>query len=122
MDVIALRNVRAYGRHGADPGERAAEQRFDLDLWIECDLQPAQRSDDLRDTIDYATLKAEVVRIVRETSHALLECLAGELLDAVFADARVARAEVSIAKPGILDGATPSVTLRRENPRYEKCP
>ena len=57
------------------------------------------------------------MRIVSTTSYALLERLAGDLLDAVFDDARVLRAQVTVSKPAILDGATPSVTLERANPR-----
>jgi dihydroneopterin aldolase len=64
-------------------------------------------------TMDYAALHGRIVRIVAATSYALLERLAADLLDAVLEDRRVARAEVTIAKPGILDGATPSVTLSR---------
>jgi len=36
----------------------------------------------------------------------------------IFNDRRVVRAEITIAKPEILDGATPSITLRRENPNF----
>jgi 7,8-dihydroneopterin aldolase/epimerase/oxygenase len=118
MDRIVLRGVRAYGRHGASPGERDNPQAFDLDVTAEIDLRAAQASDELSDTLDYAELHARLVEIVASTSHALLERLAGDLLAAVFADDRIVRAEVSIAKPGILDGATPSVTLRRANPDY----
>jgi dihydroneopterin aldolase len=49
----------------------------------------------------------------------LLERLASDILEAVFEDARVARAIVTIAKPAILDGTTPSVTFDRANPHYE---
>jgi hypothetical protein len=42
----------------------------------------------------------------------LLERLGDEILLAVLRDARVAAAAVTIAKPGLLDGATPAVTLR----------
>lgn len=118
MDRIVLRGVRAYGRHGARPGERETPQAFDLDVTAEIDLRAAQASDELADTLDYAELHARLVKIVSSTSHALLERLAGDLLAAVFADDRVVRAEISIAKPSILDGATPSVTLRRANPGY----
>ena len=31
MDVIELRGVRAYGKHGANPGERDRDQPFDAD-------------------------------------------------------------------------------------------
>jgi dihydroneopterin aldolase len=118
MDRITLRGIRAHGRHGAYDGEREAEQPFDLDVLLDMDLRDAQTSDELGDTIDYDALHQRLIAIVASTSFALLERLASELLEAIFTDTRVARAEVSIAKPGKLEGATPSITLVRENPRY----
>ncbi len=118
MDRIALRRVRANGRHGFEAGERERPQTFEIDLEIDLDLEAARESDQLGDTIDYASLHARIVRLVETTSHALLERLAGELLATAFEDPRIARAEVTVAKPEILDGATPAVTLRRDNPRY----
>ncbi|HZY95542.1 MAG TPA: dihydroneopterin aldolase [Candidatus Cybelea sp.] len=118
MDRIALRRIRAYGRHGADPGERRDIQPFDVDVIAEIDLRSAAACDRLSDTVDYAALHARFVQIVATTSYALLERLAADLLDALFEDRRVARAEVTVAKPAILDGATPSVTLDRTNPKY----
>lgn len=113
MARIALRNVRAHGRHGADPGERDREQPFDIDLVVELDASAAERSDELSDTLDYAALHRRLVTVVSSTSFTLLERLAGALLDAVFEDERVRFAQLTIAKPGILAGATPSVTLER---------
>lgn len=46
------------------------------------------------------------------TSFALLERLGQVLLEALLADERVRAAEVSIAKPGLLAGATPVVRVR----------
>ncbi len=119
MDAISLRGVRAYGRHGAGPGERYRRQLFEIDVTAEIDLAAAGASDDLAQTLDYAMLRDRLVRIVATTSYALLERLAADLLGAVFDDRRVARARVTISKPRILEGATPSVTLARANPRYE---
>lgn len=118
MDVIALRDIRAYGKHGANPGERDNDQPFDLEVVAEMDLAAAEHSDDLGDTLNYDELHQRITRIVQSTSFALLERLAGEILRSIFTDPRVARAEVQVAKPALLDGATPSVRLRRENPRY----
>ncbi|MGB8909851.1 MAG: dihydroneopterin aldolase [Candidatus Cybelea sp.] len=119
MDEIRLRGVRAYGRHGSDPGERERRQLFEIDVLAEIDLRVPADSDDLSQTMDYAALRERLVRVVATTSYALLERLAADLLGAVFADSRVARAEVTLSKPRILDGATPSVTLQRVNPGYE---
>jgi dihydroneopterin aldolase len=118
MDVITLRGMRVMGRHGANPGERDAEQPFDLEIELHADLSVAQRSDNIEDTIDYDALYKRIAQIVRTTSFALLERLAGEILNAVFEDARVVRAHVTIQKPQLLDGATPSVRLQRDNPHY----
>ncbi|MDQ2991669.1 MAG: dihydroneopterin aldolase [Candidatus Eremiobacteraeota bacterium] len=121
MDTITLRGIRVNARHGAYEGERDREQPFEIELRLEIDLRAAESSDDLGDTIDYNALHKTVVGIVQQTSFALLERLAGEILRAVFRDACISRAEVEIGKPGILDGATAAVTLARENPRYRKA-
>jgi 7,8-dihydroneopterin aldolase/epimerase/oxygenase len=119
LDAIRLRGVRAYGRHGSDPGEREHRQLFEIDVLVEIDLRDSAESDDLSETMDYAALRERLVRVVATTSYALLERLAADLLAAVFVDSRVARAELTLSKPRILDGATPSVTLQRVNPGYE---
>ncbi len=56
---IFVRDIRAYGRHGANPGERDAAQPFDLDVELVADVDlRARTSDDLADTIDYAAIHA----------------------------------------------------------------
>jgi len=111
-DTIEVRGIRAYGHHGANPGEKTVAQPFDIDVTLELDLSAARQSDALADTLDYAALHATVVRLVRERSYDLLERLGAELLAAIMADPRVARAQLRIAKPQLLAGATPAVTVR----------
>ncbi len=118
MDVIEIRGIRAFGKHGADEPERSHEQPLDIDVRLEIDLSAASSSDDLEATLDYAKLHARILSTVREQSYHLLERLAAELLKTIFDDVRVARAQVAIAKPAILGGATPRVRLRKKNPRY----
>ena len=118
MDRIALRGIRVLARHGADPGEREREQVFEIDVVAETDLAAAAASDDIERTVHYGELYRKIAGAVRERSHALLERVAADVLDVLFDDPRVASASVTVAKPGLLDGATPSVTLERRNPRY----
>ena len=118
MDVIELQDIVVLAKHGANPGEREREQRFILDVRLELDLDAAARSDDLEQTVNYDALHQSIVTIVRERSYVLMEKVAGAVIDEIFRDPRVARAQVRIGKPKLLDGCTPFVTLRRENPRY----
>jgi len=110
-DTIELRGIRAFGHHGADPGEKDVAQPFDIDVSFEIDLAAARRSDALSDTVDYSALHATIVRLVGERSYDLIERLGADVLEAVLADPRVQRASVRIAKPALLAGATPAVLL-----------
>jgi dihydroneopterin aldolase len=116
MDTIAVRGIRAYGKHGANPGERDREQPFDLDLEIDVDLSAARNSDALSDTIDYAALHEAIVRTVETHSYALLERLGSVIVAEIFTDPRITAARLTLAKPRLLQGATPAVTLRAANP------
>ena len=113
MDEIAITGIRASGRHGAYAGEKDAPQVFDIALKLQVDLAVASHSDRLADTLDYAEIHRRVVEIVQQRTFDLLERLGAEVIDVVFADERVRAAEVSIGKPGRVDGATATVTLRR---------
>ena len=81
---------------------------------LQVDLSASSRSDLLTDTVHYAVLYARLVEIVEGTSFSLLERLAAELRGAVPDDPRIHTAELSVAKPQLLDGATARVTLRRQ--------
>lgn len=118
MDRIAVSGIRVEARHGVNPGERERTQTFEIGVVVEIDLTEPAVSDDVESTLHYGRLHERIKSVVRERSYALLERLAADVLAAIFDDARIARAEVTISKPQILDGATPSVTLARENPRW----
>lgn len=110
-DKIAVRGIRAYGKHGANPGERDFKQPFDIDLELEVDIAAARASDALADTIDYAALHARVVAMVESLSYQLLERLGDEILATVMTDPRISAAAITIGKPKLLHGATPAVRM-----------
>jgi FolB domain-containing protein len=114
-DRIELHNIRAWGKHGCTLGDRESAQPFDINLVLEMDLSDAQKSDELSDTVDYVLIYGEVVKTVANTSFNLLEKLASEILSAVLTHKRIKAAQINIAKPGLLDGATAIVTLERVN-------
>ena len=112
-DAIALRGIRAWGRHGANAGEQEVPQPIDIELVLAFDASAARASDALHDTIDYAAVHHTVVDIVAREHCRLLERLGELILEAVMTDVRVANAQVTLAKPGVRGGATPAVTVVR---------
>lgn len=115
-DRIAIRGMRLYGRHGANPGEQDVPQRFDVDVEMEIDLANAARTDELADTCDYDAIYRAIRAVVSQKRFALLERLAQEIAGEVLRTAAIGAVTVTVAKPQLLGGATPSVTLRRARP------
>jgi len=113
VESISVSGIRVWGKHGADPGEQQVAQPIDLAFTLRGDIHQSAHSDALDDTVSYFAIHAAAVAVVRDRSFALLEALGSAVLDAIFADHRISFASVTLAKPGKLDGATPSVTVTR---------
>jgi dihydroneopterin aldolase len=112
-DRITLRGMQLMGRHGVSDEERAAPQPFEVDIILRLDLSRPATTDDLADTIDYATLFDLARGVVEGRSFHLLEALAGAIGDAVLAAHPVDDVEVRVRKPKApLPGAFETVEVR----------
>ena len=98
-DRIAIRGLRARGRHGVLAHERRDGQLFVVDAVLTLDVRAAAASDDLADTVDYATLAARLHDVVAGEPVDLLETLAERLAAVCLADVRVSSVEVTVHKP-----------------------
>src|ERR1700674_442991 len=103
-DRIRISGMRFWGKHGAAPGERERQQPIDVDVELHIDCEPAAKSDDLNDTVDYDRIFHHCEAIVTQRSFTLLEALAAACLS---------EATIRVRKPRLLDGATPEVELTR---------
>ena len=115
--TIRIRDMRFWGKHGANSGERNREQPIDVDVEIGIDLAPAASSDDLSDTLDYSAVYTACSQIVTQQSYALLEALADRIAAALCQYPKVIEVLVRVRKPRLLEGATPEIELRRQNKR-----
>jgi dihydroneopterin aldolase len=111
--AVRIREMRFWGRHGANPGERDRAQPVDVDVELHVDFGLAIAGDDLAETIDYDAVFKVCEQIVTQRSFVLLESLADACLTALLADPRIERATVRVRKPRLLDGATPEIELTR---------
>ena len=100
MDLISLTGLRVWGRHGVLPEETRDGQDFLVDVQLTVDTRAAAASDELADTVDYATLADALAAIVAGEPVRLIETLAARLAEVCLADDRVISARVTVRKPG----------------------
>ena len=79
---ISLRNVRFHAFHGVMPQERRVGGDFLVNLRVGYPLEQAVQSDEVGDTLNYATLY-EVVKTERMQPSSLLEHVAGRIAEAI---------------------------------------
>ena len=99
VDRIAVRGIRARGRHGVLPAETELGQVFVVDVVLHLDTRPAALGDDLARTVDYGTLAQQLHDIVAGQPYRLLETLAQRLADACLERPPVQAVEITVHKP-----------------------
>lgn len=79
---ITLRQVRFHAFHGVMPQERQVGADFLLDVRVGYPLAQAMQSDEVGDTLNYATLYDLVAREMQQPSK-LLEHVAGRMVETI---------------------------------------
>ena len=82
---IFLRNVRFHAFHGVLPQERQVGGDFLVSLRVGYPVEKAKESDEVEDTLNYATL-FNLVKREMDVPSQLLEHVAGRIVKAVVAD------------------------------------
>ena len=116
-DRILLADMAFRARHGVEDWEKAEDQRFDVDVELLLDLQPAGLEDDLVQTVNYAAVYATVRQIVESTTYNLIEALAEAIAHEVLAEQPLAdEVVVRVRKPEVRLGGplqSAGVEIRR---------
>ena len=79
---VLLRNVRFHAYHGVMPQEGRVGADFIVDLRVGYPLEKAVESDEVDDTLNYASLYALVEKEMKQPSK-LLEHVAGRIVKAI---------------------------------------
>lgn len=98
-DRIIMNEMSFYGYHGVLPSEKSQGQKFLVTLEVYLDLSKAGKTDDLKDTIDYASIYGEIRNLVKGERYNLLETLAEKIAGVVLALKEVQEVVVKIKKP-----------------------
>jgi D-erythro-7,8-dihydroneopterin triphosphate epimerase len=102
MDKIFIRDLLVRCIVGIYPEERKEKQDVKINMVLYTDLRKAGQSDDIDDTVNYKTIKKQVLKMVQESDFFLIEKLAEEAAQIALKDLKVEFVNVSIDKPGAL--------------------
>jgi dihydroneopterin aldolase len=120
-DRIVLRNMVFQARHGVHDWEKVEDQRFEVDVELVLDVQPAGLDDDISRTIDYGGVYQVTRQIVESTTFNLIEALAEAIAHEVLGEhAQVDEVVVRVRKPGVRLGGPvdyAGVEIRRRRNR-----
>jgi dihydroneopterin aldolase len=120
-DRIVLADMAFQARHGVHDWEKIEAQRFEVDVELALDVQPAGRDDDLTKTVDYGGVYRVVRHVVESKTFNLIEALAEAIAHEILgAHAQVDEVVVRVRKPEVrLEGplAYAGVEIRRVRDR-----
>ena len=84
MDRILVRNLKIFAYHGVNPEEKEDGQNFVFDIDAYVDISIPCVSDNVEDTVSYAKIIKETVRIFTSQKDDLLERSAQRVADGLF--------------------------------------
>ena len=102
LDQVHIVDLQLRCIIGIYPEERQEKQDVILNITLYADLRQAGNTDDLRDTVDYKSVKQAVRTLVEGSSFKLVEKLASEVARVCLEPALVKKVQVRIDKPGAL--------------------
>jgi FolB domain-containing protein len=102
LDRIFITDLLLRCIIGINPEEREKKQDVIINISLFADLSASCHSDDIKDTVDYKTIKTKVIDLVEVSSFGLVEKMAEEIAGICLADSKVLKASVRIEKPGAL--------------------
>ena len=101
-DKIMICDLLLRAIIGVNPDERERPQDVIVNVTLETDARAAGASDDLADTINYASLARRIGEAVEGSRYYVIERLAEEIARICLEDSRVTQAVVRVDKPRAL--------------------
>lgn len=99
MDKIVIKGLRVFAYHGVNPEEKENEQTFELDITLHTDLSRAGMTDDLNDTINYASVAKLASAVMLQEKNDLIERAAARVADAILENYPTEAVTVLLKKP-----------------------
>ncbi len=118
-DILRIKNATFYAYHGVKSDEQSLGGKFEIDVELHCNLQAAEKSDSLRQTVDYEKVYSTIQRAVLEKKYNLLESLGKAIAKTLLAEfSQTYQVIVKVRKPhppvkGVIDYVEAEITEGR---------
>lgn len=99
-DSIFIEGLKVNTIIGVHPWEKCQTQPLVFDIELFTGIQSAAQSDQLADTVDYAKVSQDIIKLAQQTRYELIETLAEQICEHLFAHYPGLQAiELKLAKP-----------------------
>lgn len=102
MDRIYIRDLLLRCIVGIYPDERENKQDVIINIELWCDLSIPAASDRIEDTVNYKSVKKQIIHLVENSAFLLIERMAGEIANLCLGHPGVQQVRVTVDKPGAL--------------------
>jgi FolB domain-containing protein len=118
-DIIRIHDLKVSCIIGINEDERINQQDIIINITLYTDLTKACNSDSIEDTVDYKSLKKNIVDMVKKSSFFLIERLSDSIAALCLENPKISRVMVRVEKPYALTYArTVSVEIIRKRSDY----
>ena len=100
MDIINIKNLEIFAKHGVLPAEKKYRQKFLVSAKLYLNLREAGKSDNLEQTIDYAQVTLDIKEFIENNTFNLIEKVAEELAEKLLIEnPKLQEVQIEISKP-----------------------
>lgn len=102
VDRILIRDLAARCIIGVNEEERREKQDVLVNLTLYADIRKACKSDQFEDTVDYRSIKKQILQLVELSRYYLIEALAEAIAEVCLTVPKVVEVRVRVEKPSAL--------------------
>lgn len=123
MDKILIRNLKVFAYHGVNPEEKVQGQNFILDIDAFVDISVPCKTDRVDDTVSYADIIEETIRIFTARKDDLVERAAERVSEGLFEKfERIRSLRILLKKPDApIDADFEYVGVEIQRNRKDEC-
>ena len=123
MDIILIRNLKVFAYHGVNPEEKVQGQNFILDIDAFVDISVPCKTDRVDDTVSYADIIEETIRIFTARKDDLVERAAERVSEGLFEKfERIRSLRILLKKPDApIDADFEYVGVEIQRNRKDEC-